>query len=183
MPFKISERDRDDRAQLHTLEGITASILLVGILLYIVQSGSLASPQTGLTTDMKLSQLTGDTLICLDNLNETNSSVLQAAIVGWNGSQATPASVTPPGDASIKALDQQIASYFPSDVAYNLELYYYDGTDDHLFTVITHGMPPDNSAVATRLVTINLGDGVSAFWAGHNRYPQVVQARLISWYI
>ena len=173
---------KDDRGQLTTLEGITAALILVGLLLYIAQSASVTSPQTEMTTVMKLHQKTADTLICIDRLDETNCSDLKTAIEAWGGNPATFESKTPPGDAGIEALDRLIDGYFPPDTGYNLELHYYDGAD-HSQPLILHGKPTDNSAVATRLVTLNPGDSVSAFWAGKNRYPQVVEVRLTSWYI
>lgn len=173
---------RNDRGQLTTLEGFTAALILIGLLIFITQSVSVTSPQTELTTAMKLYQKTGDTLICLDRLDETNSSDLKIAIEGWGGGSATYASKTPPGDACIQALDSRIAGFFPPDVAYNVELYYNDGVD-HSVPLIIHGRPSDNSVVASRLVTLNAGDPISAYWAGKNRYPRVLEVRLISWYI
>lgn len=174
---------RDERGQLATLEGLTAALILVGLLLFITQSASVTTPQTELTTDMKLYQKTADTFICVDRLDESNSSVLKTAIESWGGSPAVSPGPIPPGDGAIQALDSALSGYFSADVAYNVEIRYSDGAADYTVPVITHGKPSDNSVVASRLVTINRGDPVSAFWAGHNRYPQVVEVRLISWYL
>ena len=173
---------KDNRGQLATLEGLTAALILIGMLLYITQSVSTISPQTEMTTVMKLHQKTVDTLICLDRLDETNSSDLKTTVEGWSGGSATDTNKIPPGDLSIQSLDSMIAGYFPPDVGYNVELYYNDGTE-HNLPVIIHGRPSDNSVIASRLVTINNGDNISPFWVGVNRYPQVVEVRLISWYI
>ncbi len=173
---------KDDEGQLATLEGLTAALILIGLLIYITQSVSAISPQTEMTTTMKLYQKTADTLICLDRLDETNSSDLKTTVEGWNGSSATDTSKIPPGDLSIQSLDGLIAGYFPPDVGYNVELYYNDGVE-HDLPVIIHGRPSDNSVIASRLVTINDGDDISPYWTGVNRYPQVVEVRLISWYI
>jgi len=179
---------KDDFGQLYTTEGLAAALLMVGVLLFIMQSVALVTPQTGMTTDMKLYQKTADTLICMDNPSGDNSSILKAAIAGWSGNPATITSITPPGDTNVSGLNNMIASNLStnvasSDVSYEVDIHYNDGTTDHDVPVIIHGKPADNSVVSSRLVTINRGDLNSTFWATKNRYPQVVEVRLISWYL
>ncbi|HMK46674.1 MAG TPA: hypothetical protein VK436_08615 [Methanocella sp.] len=179
---------KDDFGQIYTTEGLAAALVMVGVLLFIMQSISLVTPQTGMTTDMKLYQKTADMLVCMDNPGGDNSSILKAAVAGWGGSPATISSVTPPGDTNISLLDTMLASNFTSnpassDIAYELDIHYNDGTTNHDVPVIIHGKPADSSVVSSRLVTINRGDVNSTFWATKNRYPQVVEVRLSSWYL
>jgi len=173
----------DDRAQIYTIEGFAAALILVGVLFFIFQSISVVTPQTEMSAEMKLSQTAADTLICLDRTSENYSSDLKADIAQWNGNVATFASPVPPSEATIRALDVQIATMLSNDTCYNVEVAYYDGSTMRAIPVILHGVPSDNSVVATRLVTLNDVDADSAYWSGIGTYPQLIEVRLICWYL
>ncbi len=173
----------DDRGQIYTIEGFASALILVGVLYFIFQSISVVTPQTEMSADMKLSQKSADTLICLDWISVNNSSQLKTAVALWNGGTTSYATRVAPGEDSMRALDAQIAGMMPNDTCYNLEIAYNDGRRGYNKTTILRGVPGDNSAVATRLVTSNRNDTQSAFWNGRNFYPQLVEVRLICWYI
>jgi hypothetical protein len=173
----------DDRGQIYTIEGFASALILVGVLFFIFQSISVVTPQTEMSADMKLSQKAADTLICLDWTNEDYGSELKTAIAMWNNGTAGYAGRVGPGEDSIKALDAKIAGMLPNDTCYNLGIAYSDGHAGNSATVILGGVPGDNSVVATKLVTINANDTKSNFWKGRGIYPQLVEVRLICWYL
>jgi hypothetical protein len=173
----------DDRGQIYTIEGFMSALILVGVLYFIFQSISVVTPQTEMSADMKLSQKAADTLICLDWTNEDYGSELKAAVAGWNDGTPDYVGRVGPGENSIRALDAKIASLLSSDTGYNLEIAYTDGQVGHTRTAILGGVPGDNSVVVSRLVTINVNDTQSAFWRGRGFYPQLVEVRLICWYL
>jgi hypothetical protein len=173
----------DDRGQIYTIEGFASALILIGVLYFIFQSISVVTPQTEMSADMKLSQKAADTLICLDWTNENYTSDLKTAVALWNNGTTNYASRVNPGENSIKALDADISSLLSNDTAYNLEITYNDGSTVHSGVAILGGVPGDNSVVATRLVTINVNDTQSAFWKGRGVYPQLVEVRLICWYL
>jgi hypothetical protein len=173
----------DDRGQIYTIEGFASALILVGVLFFIFQSISVVTPQTEMSADMKLSQKAADTLICLDRTNEDYGSELKTAIALWNNGATSYAIRVGPGEDSIKALDAKITSMLPNDTCYNLEIAYSDGQVGNSATAILGGVPGDNSVVATRLVTINVNDTMSNFWKGRGIYPQLVEVRLICWYL
>lgn len=181
---------KDDHGQIYTLEGLVAAVLVIGLLVFITQSVSVVSPQTEMTTNMKLLQKTSDTLICLDRLNETNTSELKSTISCWGGVPADYASnyPVPPAEKNISVLDEKIRDYLLpdenySDVNYNVEIFYHNNTGDHTMPLILHGKPGDNSVIASRLITINEGDYASSLWEDSSYFPQMIEVRLISWYI
>ena len=88
-----------------------------------------------------------------------------------------------PGENSISALDAKIAKLLSNDTGYSLEIAYNDGQIGHSGTAILGGVPGDNSVVVSRLVTINVNDTQSAFWRGRGFYPQLVEVRLVCWYL
>jgi hypothetical protein len=173
----------DDRGQIYTIKGFASALILVGVLFFIFQSISVVTPQTEMSADMKLSQKAADTLICLDWANEDYGSELKTAVALWNNGATSYASRVNPGENSIKALDEKIRGLMPNDTCYNLDIAYSDGHDGYTGTAILGGIPGDNSVVATRLVTINVNDTQSNFWKGRNIYPQLVEVRLICWYL
>lgn len=173
----------DDSAQIYTIEGFAAALILIGVLIIIFNSISIVTPQTETSTDMKAFQLASDVSICIDRPNEDHSSELKAIVLGWNGGTANYSKSVNDTENGMKSLDSEIATMMPTDMRYNVELYFYDGSSNRTVPVIVHGVPGDNSVVASRLVTLNTFDNASAYWNSKGRFPQVVQARLIAWYL
>jgi hypothetical protein len=173
----------DDRGQIYTIEGFASALILVGVLYFIFQSISVVTPQTEMSADMKLSQKAADTLICLDWANEDYGSELKTAVALWSNGTTDYSSRVGAGENSIRALDAKIATLLSNDTGYNLEIAYNDGLIGHSSTAILGGVPGDNSVVASRLVTINVNDTQSAFWRGRGFYPQLVEVRLVCWYL
>ncbi|WP_424357884.1 DUF7288 family protein [Methanocella sp. MCL-LM] len=185
-------KSKTTHGQIYTLEGVIAAVVVVGLLIFIIQSISVVSPQTEMTSNMKLLQKASDTLICLDRLNETNTSELKSTISGWNGTLADYETNLSLVEMNISLLDEKIRYYLTpdgnySDIYYNVEIFYHNDTGDHRAPLIVHGKPGDNSVVASRLITINSNEKTSSFWAEsiaeYSSFPQVVEVRLISWYL
>ena len=174
---------RDDRGQIYTIEGFASALILVGVLYFIFQSISVVTPQTEMSADMKLSQIASDTLICVDRITENYDSDLKNAIAMWEGHGTTYSERVSVDETEIMSLDAQIRSMLSSDIGYRVELVYYDGSAMVTTPVIIHGMPGDNSVVASRLVTVNENDEMSDFWTANNRFPQVIEVQMTCWYL
>lgn len=173
----------DDRGQIYTIEGFTSALILVGVLFFIFQSISVVTPQTEKSADMKLGQIASDTLICLDRNTEDYGSDLKSAVAMWNGNSTSYYAHVYPGEPDVRALDSQIGGMLSSDIGYRVELAYNNGCAMNITPVIIHGVPGDNSVVASRLVTLNDNDRLSQFWITNNRFPQVIEVRLTCWYL
>jgi len=173
----------DDRGQIYTIEGFASALILVGVLFFIFQSISVVTPQTEKSADMKLSQVASDTLVCLDRITEDYGSDLKSAVAKWNGSGTSYSAHVYPGEPDIRTLDSQIRGMLSSDIGYRVELAYYNGSAMNITPVIIHGVPGDNSVVASRLITLNDNDSFSHFWITNNRFPQVIEVRLTCWYL
>ena len=89
MVISIASVASDNRAQLHTLEGFAAALLMVGTVYLVVSAVTLSVPQTELHVDAQLKAYGQDALNVLDTSlpPENNvsyySSVLKNAVVGW----------------------------------------------------------------------------------------------------
>jgi hypothetical protein len=89
MVISIASVALDNRAQLHTLEGFAAALLMVGTVYLVVSAVTLSVPQTELHVDAQLKAYGQDALNVLDtslppeNNRSYYSSVLKNAVVGW----------------------------------------------------------------------------------------------------
>jgi hypothetical protein len=194
----------NNKGQLYTIEGIVASALLLGVLLFIIQANSIVAPQTSKISDMKLMERASDVLICLDTPDATGGSMLKTYVENWNGGIANASSLVTPGtmttsgrysdsyisstEPSLINLDNNITYFLPEGVLYRLNVSYYDTTVTpnaiNSTTIITEGSPSDNSVVATKLVTLYQNDTpMSNYWKNKNMYPTVVEVKLILWYM
>ncbi len=171
----------DPRGQIYTIEGIVASLILLSVLLFILQSNSIIVPQTERSIDMKLYERASDTMICLDwSSNDSWSPMapLSEYVTEWDGTST---------QASLAVLDSDLASLLPKHVQYNVNFIYYDGSGDKKTTpVIVKGIPGDNSVVSTRLVTLN-EDEASDYWKNNvyttGGFPHIVEVKLTCWYV
>ncbi|VVB93465.1 Uncharacterised protein [uncultured archaeon] len=78
----------DDNAQLHTLEGVAASILLLGVIIYAIDATSM-TPLTSSTSnahvESELAALGQDLLNTLDYAEPGYNSKLKNDIIKWDG--------------------------------------------------------------------------------------------------
>ncbi len=172
-----------DRAQVYTIEGVVSSVIILGVLLFIMEANTIITPQAERSVDIKLYQRTSDALACLDwDSNNTWSTMgpLKGYVAAWDGTVAGPGNEVPAG---MIALDSNLSKMIPGHIKYNVDALYYDSTGNKQEKcLIYHGKPSDNSAVADRLVTLNKDDVVSDFWKAMQP-PMVVRVRLTCWYV
>ena len=180
---------RNDKGQIYTMEGVTASLIILGVLLFIIQANSLVVPQTAKIVDMKLGETSNDILTCLDwssnNSWSTTGSLGHMLQVGTAVLQLIRIIFPIPG---LLPLNSNITAMLSPGVQYNLEFFYINGTGEHDNIVILNGEPGDNSMVATRLVTLNSNDAsLSSYWRGDDTIsaglPQVVQVKITCWHL
>ncbi len=88
MPIPTSLFLEDDEAQLHTLEGVAAAVLLLGVIIYSIDATSM-TPLTSSTSnahvESELAVLGQDILDELDYAEPGYNSKLKNDILDWNG--------------------------------------------------------------------------------------------------
>ncbi len=199
---------RDDSGQIHTIEGITAALMLLVVLTAVIQSITFVAPQTEKTLDMNLSVMATDILTTLNIGDENHISPLKLSALNWShGTAIDPTRGYPPSEGGIASLDRAIGEYLPPYddantqnklIRYNVSFFYFDGTRWVDEVVITHGTPYDNTMTVSKIITLNpeddeligrsIYDGKilrSGYWnnfANQNRMPMVVEVRLSLWY-
>jgi hypothetical protein len=180
---------KDDRAQIHTMEGVVAGLVLVLTLMYITGSITFLSPQTEKTTVVKLNLKAQDVLVVLGSEDQTSSfsSPLSRDILRWEGNDAGGTVRVSPAEPTIQDLDSRISSLLPENVYYNVYLVYNQSGTMVTRTIIFQGDPQDNAPSASKIIVLNKADVQkypSCIWkvAGLST-PKVVEVRIVMWSI
>ena len=170
---------RDDRGQLHTIEGLAAAFIMIIVLATVVQTTSVTPLSTSFTNQhvkLELQNMGNDVLTTLDqtrlvdNSSPLVPSQLKKSIVDWcvysyydiytwNNTtyvSATNASYAPLNTPLSSALTCAFAS---SGVAFNVEVSFPDEImHKHTSKMIWNGDPSENSVTVSRLVVLHDGD-------------------------
>lgn len=112
-----------DDAQLYTIEGISAAILMVVTTYLVISTSSVFTPQETHITDMQLEQLGHDSLMILNTPRQTgDSSILYQSI------RNNPPLI-PPDDfnTQFSQLLNSLVSGANDSLHYNVTLYYRNG--------------------------------------------------------
>ncbi|MEA2003329.1 MAG: hypothetical protein U9O53_00015 [archaeon] len=144
----VISAESDNRAQLHTLEGFAAAMLMVGTVYLVVSAVTLSVPQTVLYMDAQLKAYGQDALNILDtslppeNNRSYYSSVLKNSVVSWmNGVE---------GATSFETDEFEYPS-FTQHTSYKFEFKEPFGCNDyHTFEVLI----PNNTRISHAYVTL-----------------------------
>lgn len=167
----------NEKAQIHTLEGVFAASLMVLTVMLITRSSLIITPQSELAMDVHLKQTADDALAVVDMAPGTALQFnLTELVAGWNMMEATPQS------NSLQALDTEIDKQL-NDAIYNVDFAYVENGTLTVKHVIIHGAPIENSVVATRPVTLYSSTVTQAggAWNISSSDVKVVEVRLIAW--
>jgi hypothetical protein len=167
---------KKEGGQLHTLEGLAASIIVILGLVFASQAVAVTS--TSATTssediEAQYNQLAQDLLT-----QAKASGSLKRAILSWNSDERRfrgtedlyyYQGASPPGDFG-RTLDRVVVG---NDLAYNLELVYKSGDSRLSVPFVENGEPSTNSVTASEVVVLDendeLFDGTEL--AGSTTYP------------
>jgi hypothetical protein len=170
----------NDKAQLHTLEGLGAAVLMTLTILTITQSTMIVTPQNELAIDVHLEQISSDALTVMDiNPVESDQWNLTECIANWDMSEASY-----PNDmvGNLDELDGGLQYLLP-DTLYNVDLAYIEGDELKVKNAIIKGPPGKNAVVARHFVTLT-NETVSEMggnWNLGDTELRVVEVRLTTW--
>ena len=170
---------KDERGQLHTIEGLAAAVLMIATIFFVTQGVMVITPQTELSLDVQLKQLGSDALTILDADDPLDGILLKKYVAAWNGTEANDL------NHSLYLLLNQTQR----DVLYNVDFVYMNGSFMNTSHVIMKGYPPDNSIAVSRLVTLHRDElkyKLSDYWEGQitgETDVKVVEVRLILWWV
>ncbi|MDY6959057.1 MAG: hypothetical protein SVK08_07840 [Halobacteriota archaeon] len=165
---------KDESAQMNTIEGVSAAVLMV-ITLFFATQISVITPQTEMVLDTQLRQLGNDALGVLDtevitNNYTANYTLLEKYVANWSADK----------------LNSDLDMLIPDNIMYNLDFVHLEqNLTTNRSRVITSGAPVDDSIVVSRLVSLHSDDNISSRW---NRTIdpngiKMVDVRLTLWYI
>ncbi|MHC1575748.1 MAG: DUF7288 family protein [Methanosarcinaceae archaeon] len=168
----------NDQAQLHTLEGLGAAVLVTMTILIITQSTVVVTPQSEMFMQVDLKQTASDTLTILDVAPQIAiQHNLTECVASYNVS--TEATLL---GGELEILDEGLSAIL-ADTMYNVDLAYMDNGNLTVKHVVINGMPTDNSVVARRLVTLynSTVTNSGGTWDIADGDLLVVEVRLTAW--
>jgi hypothetical protein len=149
---------REDNAQLYTVEGIAASILMLIVVIFVVKGAPLTSntaSSSHLNVESQLETMGQDILTVLDCVPEGSlNSPLKQSIVDWNGVQYNgQANVRQPAvNFTANALKEALGD---AGIAYNLEVRYYTPPGYSTNEILWNGKPSDNAVIVSRELVLH----------------------------
>jgi len=191
---------KDERGQLHTIEGLAAALLMISTVFFVTQGVTVITPQTGLSLDVQLKQSGSDALVVLDTEYQKDGILLKRYVAAWDGTEANVTYPVPKsidvnssyfGNASGNGLNHTLSVLLPKDVVYNVDFVFWDKNDNFMNTshVIMKGYPPDDSIAVSQLVTLHHNEykyKLSDYWNNiitDETDAKVVEVRLILWHV
>lgn len=163
---------REENAQLYTIEGIVASILMLMVVIFVVRGAPLTSNTASSShknVESQLETIGQDLLTILDvTTEEYPNSRLKQSIVDWDGT--TFSNVTrPPSLVYISdALKEALGN---AGIAYNLELRYFtpsvvnvsickskEGVSTR--AILWNGKPSDNAVIVSKDLVLHDDDKI-----------------------
>ena len=189
---RVQAIQKDNIAQMYTLEGAATAIMMILLIVFIVQ----ASPLTPLTSSASHQQVESqietsgsDLLIVLDYVPEGETySPLKKALIDWTGVEFDGQSSTYPNSVSdlTSVFDRALLA---DGTAYNLVvayLYLDDNTTKwNSRAMLWNGRPSDNAVLVSRKVVIHDEDAISASFipdlSPNSSFYNILDVRLTLW--
>ncbi len=168
----------NDKAQLHTLEGLGAAVLMTMTILLITQSSIIVSPQSETFMEVQLSQTAGDALTVLDVAPDTAIAYnLTECVASFNLSE--PATLQSGG---IPVLNEELETLLPG-ILFNVDLIHTNGINITVTPAVVNGRPIEEAITTRKLVTLS-NSTVSCCggtWNINDTQIKVVEVRLTAW--
>ncbi|MDY0387157.1 MAG: hypothetical protein RBT65_08530 [Methanolobus sp.] len=175
----------NDKAQLHTLEGLAAAVLMTMTVLMITNSTMMVTPQNEMAIDVQLKQMASDALTVIDivpksSAQSNNAPILHnltACVASWD--------VTEEATYPVNTLDnlEDGLSYLLPNVLYNVDLAYVENGNITQKKVIIKGSPGKSAVVARHFVTLTnqTVSDMNGTWNLDDDELRVVEVRLTAW--
>ncbi|MCD4806993.1 MAG: hypothetical protein K8R13_05370 [Methanococcoides sp.] len=170
----------NDKAQLYTLEGLIAAVLVTITLLAVAQSSVVITPQTDNFLEVQMKQKINDALVILDVTPDTTiENNLTECVASWNTSKEASY-----GKDQLVTLDKELAIMLP-DLMYNVEFAYVENSSVVVKNTVFNGAPTENSITANRLVTLSNStvNSYGGTWMIPDDELKVVEVRLTAWHV
>lgn len=195
----FTEFSNDERAQMHTLEGVAAATIMLLVIVYAIDATSmtpLTSSTANVHAEAELQVLGQDILSALDYAEPGYSSKLKNDIMGWDGNQyiwtATNYTQLKAGQILSNNLTNNLtgilyAALVKQGIAHNVVLTFLDNSTFLPISadMIYNGDPSDNAVIVSRKIVLQDSDNpasgtIKDIDPSTNLY-NVVDVKLILW--
>lgn len=169
----------DNKAQLQTLEGLGAALLITMTVVIITQSATVITPQHEMMLDVQLEQMSYDVLTLLDVApSYVMGANLTECVAEWNMKDATVSNSTSP------LLNSELSLLLPG-LLYNVDMSYVDNGNLVKKDTILNGYPTEDAVVARRTVMLTNSTVTEAngAWDLESNEIQMVEVRLTVWQV
>ncbi len=165
----------DEKAQLHTLEGVAAATILLLVIIYAIDATSM-TPLTSSTSNVhvasELSVLGQDILNTLDYSEPGYNSKLKNDIIKWDGKQYLWNGTTYMENSNASYLQNNLtnnltqilnSTLIKKGIAHRIELTYLIRSNNVVVpsapaVMISAGVPSDNAVIVSRKVVLQRSD-------------------------
>ncbi len=157
----------DEKAQLHTLEGVAAATIMLLVIVYAIDSTSM-TPVTSSTADMRveteLQTLGQDVLSALDYAEPGYDSKLKNDIKVWNGTEYFWNGTNYIEKYGTNNLSNNLtvllnATFAVQGIAHNVEMTFLTGDGNFSSRrMIYNGEPSNNAVIVSRKIALHDGD-------------------------
>ena len=158
----------DDKAQLHTLEGVAAATIILLVIIYAIDATSLTpltSTSSNVHIEKELEFLGQDILNYLDYSEPGYGSKLRDDITNWDGSTYIWNGSAYMNDDNLMLNNSNLTSIFiqtlnKRGIAHNVELTFIDNSSflPVTRTMIYNGDPSNNAVIVSRKIVLqNIG--------------------------
>lgn len=160
----------DEKAQLHTLEGVTASVIILLVIIYAIDATSL-TPLTSSTANVhveaELHALGQDILNSLDYAEPGYNSKLKDDIATWNGSEYVwngtdykeKGNATGQNNLTNNLTEVLSDTLVRRGITHDVELTFLaDNGTSYSLKMIYNGDPSNNAVIVSRKIVLHDGD-------------------------
>lgn len=158
----------DDKAQMHTLEGVAAATIMLLVIVYAIDATSmtpLTSSTANVHVETELQVLGQDILGALDYAEPGYNSKLKNDVLTWNGSEYIWSGTNYTEKGSTVNLTNNLtnilnATLIGQGIAHNVALTFLsdNGTSYSTERMIYNGDPSENAVIVSRKIALHDGD-------------------------
>ena len=191
----------DEKAQLHTLEGVAAASIMLIVIIYAIDATSM-TPLTASTSNVhveaELRAMGQDIFNILDYAEPNYSSKLKMDIAAWDGNEYiwSGAYYTLKGTTDVQCNLTNISELFNATLikqgtAHNLDVVFLSRRPDNTtypvnVKIIFNGNPSNNAVIVSRKIVLQDSDNLNSFNPIEDidltsNFHNIVDIRLILW--
>ncbi len=188
----------DDKAQMHTLEGVAAATIMLLVIVYAIDATSmtpLTSSTANVHVETELQVLGQDILGALDYAEPGYNSKLKNDVLGWNGKEYTwngtkymenGNSSYPQNNLTNNLTKMLNSTLITQGIAHNVAITFLDNGTPVTEYMIYNGDPSENAVIISRKIVLqntdnlNMNNPINDIDPYTNLY-NIVDVKLILW--